>query len=177
MSCLRWLSPASHHVGTGLVSRQSMWDFWSTKWHWKGFSLSTSVSLFRYHSINVPHPSASKFCSYEPDKLAKPGYIKIRFSRMGERSFNFSSSLQALLYLRCCPILCLCKCNQERGIQNFKSVLFLSCYQQVPIVGLGQIIISVSEELKVDKEQILNCPVPKMECITIAQCYQNAVSM
>ena len=67
----------------------------------------------RYHSINVPHSSASKCCPYEPDKRAKLGYIpkKQRFFRIGEKSFHFSSSLQAVLYLRCCPMLCLCKCT------------------------------------------------------------------
>ena len=37
-----------------IISGQSMWDFWWTKWHWDMFSLRTSVSTCQYHSTNAP---------------------------------------------------------------------------------------------------------------------------
>jgi hypothetical protein len=31
-----------------------MWDLWWTKWHWDGFSLSTSVFPCQFHSTGAP---------------------------------------------------------------------------------------------------------------------------
>jgi hypothetical protein len=42
----------SHHDISCLIQGQVIWDLWCTKWHWGGFSLSTSVSPVNCYCTN-----------------------------------------------------------------------------------------------------------------------------
>ena len=56
-----------------------------------GFPPSTSIFLSQYHSANAPHSSSSTCCSYQKDKLAKPGKLPksdALSGRIGQQSKN-----------------------------------------------------------------------------------------
>jgi hypothetical protein len=53
MPLLRRLAAlSSHRGGLGSIPSQVIWDLWWTKWHWGGFSPSTSVSPPNLYSTN-----------------------------------------------------------------------------------------------------------------------------
>jgi hypothetical protein len=42
-----------------------MWDLWWTKWHWHGFSPSTSVFPYQFHSTGAPlHGKMKKLITF-----------------------------------------------------------------------------------------------------------------
>lgn len=55
VSRLQYLATVSQRGGLPSISGQSLWDLWSTKWHWdRYFSPRIQVYSCQYHSISTP---------------------------------------------------------------------------------------------------------------------------